>query len=42
MTYDYNKERQEAIDAGGLVTNLIKHSKMNSAQSADNFEGIVE
>lgn len=60
MAYDYNKERQEAIDAGnralqslfaaqndlnsaknwgivdmlggGLVTNLIKHSKMNSAQ----------
>ena len=61
MAYDYNKERQEAIDAGnralqslyaaqndlnsaknwgivdmlggGLVTNLIKHSKMNNAQS---------
>lgn len=61
MTYDYNKERQEAIDAGnralqslyaaqndlnsaknwgivdlfggGMITSLIKHSKMNNAQS---------
>ena len=61
MTYDYNRERQEAIDAGnkalqslyaaqndlnsaknwgivdllggGMITSLIKHSKMNNAQS---------
>ena len=61
MTYDYNSERQEAIDAGnkalqslyaaqndlnsaknwgivdllggGMITSLIKHSKMNNAQS---------
>lgn len=61
MAYDYNKERQEAIDAGnralqslyaaqsdlnsaknwgivdlfggGMITGLIKHSRMNNAQS---------